>query len=249
MPITQTGSVTTYAAANANSGVASSSITVPADAELVLVGVGGFDAVANYYSSGSVSFTKGGVSTPMTPVATGANAGDTLEDPQGPWTSMFYLTMPDTGTNKTLSYDWAGSSIPSAYIPILSVIFFKGVDTTSPIRHTTTARNLQPTIRTNTLISATGDLTVAWLCALAPLEGTADTFTNLSLITQVTMSGYIDGAWASASPSVSGPLSLDTSTNWYYTGMTAITLQPPIQTATRTITSSSAFTGVSSLTI
>ena len=249
MPITQTGSILTYTGGVTNSGTASSTITVPADTELVLVGVGGFDAVDNYYSSGTVSFTTGGVSTAMTPVATGANAGDTTQGDIGTWTALFYMNLPDTGTNKTLTYDWAGATDPVAYIPVLTVMFLKGADLTNPIRHTTTARGLQPTVRTNTLISQPGDLVVAWICAITPTEGTAATFTNLSLVSQIPMANSVDGAWASASPSVSGPVSLDSSTSWYYTGITAVSLQPPISSAVRTIAGGSSLTGVSSLTI
>src|SRR6267142_2250649 len=104
MAIVQTGSVLQFTGlGTANTGTVSTTITVPADAELVVVGWSGFSSTANFFSTGSMTFTKGGVDTAMTMVS-GAD-GNT-----GLWqAAMAYLVLPDTGSNKTLKWDWLGA--------------------------------------------------------------------------------------------------------------------------------------------
>jgi hypothetical protein len=80
----------------------SSAITVPADAEKVLCDVSGHHGIANGLAT--VTFTKGAADTAMTKVG-----GDTDPDPwQG---DLFWLDAPDTGTNKSLKWDWIGTGV------------------------------------------------------------------------------------------------------------------------------------------
>lgn len=52
---------------NANSGTVSSTITVPADCDAILVVMAGLSSTVNFQSGGSVTFTKGGTDVAMKP--------------------------------------------------------------------------------------------------------------------------------------------------------------------------------------
>jgi hypothetical protein len=96
--VAQSGSVVTIPInSTAPSGTVSSTITVPADAQFVIVGVSGYNAVNQGHAQ--MTFTKGGVDTVMTRVGGG--------DSNGSWnTVLFWLNGPDTGTNKSLKWVW-----------------------------------------------------------------------------------------------------------------------------------------------
>ena len=130
MAIVQTGSTLQLTiGTNANTGTVSTTITVPADAELIVVGVADYcNSFNSFYSTGSMTFTKGGVDTAMTSVATG---GDTINNFS---VAMFYMALPDTGSNKTLKWDWLGTGISTQDFGICSITFWKGVNTASPMR-------------------------------------------------------------------------------------------------------------------
>lgn len=247
MAIAQTGSIATYDVSGSNSGTASSTITVPGDATLVLVGISGVRTdLANFFSGGGMTFTKAGSGTAMTPIATGGSAGDA--DNTKFQSAMFYLTNPDTGTNKTLTYDWSGSGNDSGYGVMLSVIFFKGVDTGSPVRSTGADQEWGPPFTTGTMTAQTGDLIVAWVGVFSTGQsnGTADSWSNLSLISQVTNILYADGAWASGSPTGSTSVELSTATNWEDGSISAVVLKPA---ADATVQGLSLISGISSITI
>src|SRR5712671_749801 len=131
MAIVQTGSVLQFAGlGSGNTGTVSTTITVPSDAELVVVGWSGFSATTNFFSGGSMTFTKGGVDTAMTNVPGGSTAD---------WSGgMWYLVLPDTGSNKTLKWDWIGTGAAGDTASLCSVTFWKGEDTASPVRGTGT---------------------------------------------------------------------------------------------------------------
>ena len=67
-PVAQTGTNTEFNVSTANSGTASTTIAVPSDATMIIVGISGFHSVINYFSGGSMTFTKGGVDSAMTAV-------------------------------------------------------------------------------------------------------------------------------------------------------------------------------------
>src|SRR5882762_7830275 len=131
MAIVQTGSVLQFPGlGSANTGTVSTTITVPSDAELVVVGWSGFSNTSSFFSSGSMTFTKGGADTAMTSVAGGDTAGSN-------WgAGYFYLVLPDTGANKTLKWDWLGTAVADSANNVCSVTFWKGLNTASPTRGT-----------------------------------------------------------------------------------------------------------------
>lgn len=206
MAITQTGSVLEFSPTSENVVTVSSTITVPADADLVVVGISTYSSTNNYLSTGSMTFTKGGADTAMT------NVGSA--DSNSFWMAgMYYMVSPDTGTNKTLKWDWAGSLNPSDP-PKCSVVFFKGVDTASPVRGTGSAQAGNTPFTTGTITAASGDLIIAWVGAFGSAEGTAGTWSNLSLLSQVAIRTNADGAWATGSPSGDTTVALSTDTGW-----------------------------------
>src|SRR5882724_6301485 len=196
MAIVQTGSVLQFPAlGGGNTGTVSTTITVPADAELVVVGWSGFSSTANFFQGGGMTFTKGGADTAMTVVA-----GTTVNS----WTGgMFYLVSPDTGSNKTLKWDWIGTGAATNTESLCSVTFWKGLDTASPVRGTGFGNDGAgtPPYTTGTITAASGDLIIAWTVSSASAEGTADTWSNLSTLSQITATLPADAAWATGSPS------------------------------------------------
>jgi hypothetical protein len=220
-PIGQTGSALEYGITTANSGTVSSAITVPADAEIVIVGVSGYAPFVSYFSNGNMTFTKGGVNTTMVSVT---NNGDS--DTTAFMSAMFYLVSPDTGTNKILKWDWDGTSVSDTNSKI-SVIFFKGIDTSSPVRDTDGEQAANMPYTTPSLTAQSGDLIVAWVGAFAAAEGSVNSWGNLSLITQVARYVEADGAWASNS-SLSGNTSVSalTDTNLDDGGIVAVVIKP-----------------------
>jgi hypothetical protein len=220
MAITQTGSVLTFNIATTNAGTASSTITVPADAEFVVVGWSGYDSVANSFSGGSLTFTKGGVDTTMT-------AGAVCDTDTGKYMAgLWYLALPDTGANKTLKWHWAGATSPDdGYI--LSVTFWKGVDTASPVRASVAAQAGGLPYTTASLTAVSGDLIIAWVGGATGAEGTINSWSNLSLLSQVARSGTGsgDGAWATGSPSGNTTVAASTATNFNDGGIVAISVK------------------------
>ena len=196
MAVVQTGTTLTFPnLGGANTGTVSTTISVPADAEFVVVGWSGFSSTSHFFSSGSMTFTKGGIDTAMTS-ATG------LSDVGSPWgCAMFYLALPDTGSNKTLKWDWSGAGAASDTSSLCSVTFWKGIDTASPVRGASGGQSGTSTpYTTGTVTALTGDLLLAWVGAFG--EGSVDSWSNLTLIANLTNTGGIpaDGAWASGSP-------------------------------------------------
>src|SRR5882724_781138 len=210
MAIVQTGSVLQFPAlGSANTGTVSTTITVPADAELVIATWTGYSSTANFFSTGGMTFTKGGVDTAMTNVPGGDSNGAV-------WmAAMFYLVLPDTGSNKTLKWDWLGTAAAGDPNSICSVTFWKGIDTASPVRNSqgTQAGSLPYT--TATITAASGDLIIAWtgFTNAAASEATIDTWSNLTLLSQITFSSGADGALATGSPSGNTTVAASTGTN------------------------------------
>ena len=196
MAIVQTGSVLQFPGpGSTNTGTVSTTITVPSDAELVVVGWSGYSSTANFFSTGSMTFTKGAVDTAMTAVS-GGDSNTSF------WNAAyFYLVLPDTGSNKTLKWDWLGTAGATDPGSLCSVTFWKGIDTASPVRGTGGGQAGGVPYTSGTITAATGDLIIAWVAATVSGEGSVDSWSNLSLLSQVTASTSADGAWATGSPS------------------------------------------------
>lgn len=219
MAIVQTGSVLQFPGlGSGNTGTVSSTITVPADAELVVVGWSGFSNTSGFFSSGGMTFTKGGVDTAMNSVAGGDTAGSN-------WgAGYFYLVLPDTGSNKTLKWDWLGAGVADSANNVCSVTFWKGIDTASPVRGSSAGQSgTTPPYTSGTITAASGDLIIAWVAGFVTAEGTINTWSNLSLLSQITADGPVaDGAWATGSPSGNTTVAASTGTNFDDGGIVAV---------------------------
>ena len=225
MAIVQTGSVLNFTTTNTTTGTVSTTITVPADAEMVLVGWSGYSPTPSAYSGGSMTFTKGGVDIAMTS-ADSLHHGD---DSTGFAASLFYMVLPDTGSNKTLKWSWAAT--PAGDTPICSITFWKGVDIASPFRDSDGggSGSSPPYTSLGTITAVSGDLIIAWAASFAGPEGTADSWSNLTLLSQVPFAGgasNADGAWATGSPSGATLVALSTATNWSDGHIVAASFKP-----------------------
>lgn len=217
--ITQTGSTLRFESGNGNAGTVSSTITVPADAEFVVVGWSSYSTTANFFSTGGMTFTKGGVDTAMTPVSGGDS--DTSK-----WMgAIFYLALPDTGPNKTLKWDWLGSSLASDN-SLCSVTFWKGIDTSSPVRDSKAAQASALPYTTATITALSGDLILAWVALSVGVEATIDSWSNLSLLSQLTAGSSMDAAWGTGSPTGNTTVAALTGTNCLDGSIVAISLKP-----------------------
>jgi len=220
--VTQTGSASAFNITTANTGTVSTTITVPSDATMVVVGVSGFRAEATFLSGGNMTFTKGGVDTTMRKGSGGDSGTSSFQS------AIFYLESPDTGSNKTLKWDWQGTNTASN-APIIEVIFFTGTDVSAtPVRGTAGGINTSDTPYTSGTITAqSGDLIVAAIAGFAGTsEGTCASYTNLSTtIVQYTRFGSADGALASGSPSGNTTVSCATDTNWADGGIVGISIK------------------------
>jgi hypothetical protein len=216
--IAQTGSILRFPIATDNTGTASSTITVPGDADFVAVGVSGYSATSTFYSTGSLTFTKGGSPTAMT---SATSLGDTTTSA---WMSaMFYMLLPDTGSNKTLAWDWVGAGAAN-YAPLVTVIYYTGVDS---VRGTSGGQAASGgPYTTGTLTAVSGDLILAVAGGFSVTEGTVATWSNLTLISQVAFFEPVDQAWAAGSPSGNTTVAASTTTVWEDGGIVAVTLVP-----------------------
>src|SRR5262245_36170183 len=223
MAITQTGSISTLNTSTANSGTASSTLTVPADAELVIVSVGTWQNVANYITGGGLTFTKGGVDTAMT---AGSNLGNAVTT-GGFYSALFYLVSPDTGTNKTLKWDFSGSSTANE-VTQFSVTYWKGINLASPVRDTSGAQSIGLPCNTGTMTAQTGDLIVAFsgFFSTGGANGSVNSWTNLTTLGQLTNTSNTDGAWATTSPTGNTSVGALTGTTWEDGSIVALVLKP-----------------------
>lgn len=209
-----------------NVGTVSSTITVPALTTFVIVGVSSYAGSANYYSGGSMTMTKGASDTAMTVAITGTGSGDESDTT---WAAaMFYMVAPDVGTDMSLKWDWAGTGLSSQGNKV-SVTFWKDVNQSTPVRGAAGGQGGANTpYTTSTITAASGDLIVAWAGAFSGTEGTCASWTNATLLTQITKhaSSDNDGAWATASPTGNQTVACATDTNWDDGGIVAVSLTP-----------------------
>lgn len=220
-PVTQTGSMIEYdSIGTGNTGTVTTTLTVPADAELAVVGISGY-ASANFYSSGSMTLTKGGSDSAMTAVSGGDASTSAF------MAAMFYIVLPDTGSNKTLKWDWAGAGASSNQ-PQVTITFWKDVDTSSPVRNAQGAQNASGLpFTTPTITAVSGDLIIAY-AGWFGTSSTIDSWTNLTLLTQCAgeNTGNGDGAWATGAPSGNTTVEATTGTGVNDGGICAISVKP-----------------------
>jgi hypothetical protein len=225
MAITQTGSTLSFnTATNTNTGTASTTITVPGDAEFAVAAVScAASAALGYFSSGSVTLTKGGVDTAMTVAST---AGDNTN--AGFWAAaMWYMALPDTGSNKSLKWDWLGAAGSDRVIH-MSLTFWTGADTSSPVRSTSGAQPTGLPFTTGTLTAESGDLIIAFAAAFnGGADSTAGAWSGgLATLSDLALVDNGDSAWATASPSGNTTVGLSTATGWEDGAIVAIVVKP-----------------------
>lgn len=222
--ITQTGSTLSYTNASIGEGTVSSTITVPSDAQIVLVALQGWSDAAPV-DLVRMYFTRGGADTPMFLIAP-------PEVANAQRVHMWYLVLPDTGSNKTLKWKWYATD--PAETPLITVTFWKGIDTASPVRSwgfSEPALNSSAfRTRSSLLTAQNGDLVVAFAggdCG-GNAEHTVTTWYNLNEVSECTNGGVIrhDGAWGSFAPSGNLYVGADTSSGMSFGGCVAVVLKP-----------------------
>lgn len=166
-----------------------------------------------------MTFTKGGSQQAMT-VATVNCDNDTSFMMGG----MFYMAAPDTGANKTLTWDWVGAGSASEE-PKCVVTFWSGVDF---VRDADANQFSGLAFTTPTLTAQTGDLIVAWAFWYCDVEGTINSWSNLTELSEFTKhaSGAADGALATGTPSGDTTVAASTGSNVQDGGIVAIVLVP-----------------------
>lgn len=215
----QTGSFQDFSVtSNANTGTVSSTITVPADAELVVVAVSAFQGTNDGLAG--MTFTKGGTDTAMN------RASGTADASSGWGCAMFWLALPDTGANKSLKWDWIGSGNSADQNFAFSVGFWKNVDTVSPIRDSDGLRGNSLPMNTPTLTAEAGDLILAFTGfynAASDHLGNVTAWSNLSSLHKVNSpsTAYCEGQWASGFPSGDTAVGITTATKWNEGGLVA----------------------------
>lgn len=215
MAVTITGSpIEIQTAANASS----QSVTVPADADLVVIGVSG-------YESGS-PFTNGSLT--LNSVALTKNIADDDSAFQG---GQFYLVNPATGS-QTLAWDWGGTAALFGGV-ILVLRFYKGVDTADPIRDSHASQAAAGVFATDTLTAQTDDLVTAfsWMFGGSPEPVT---WTNATEIDEYGAFTFANASLAEVAPSgnVQITATWDTASDG---GIAALVLQPAAGSASPTV--------------
>ena len=148
MAVVQTGTPVNI---NASSDSSSQSITVPSDAELMVVFYAGYESAGSYTSS-EVALTIGGASLTHI-IANGAGSGTN-------GCFVQYRVSPATGSQ---TFAWTISSGYS-YGHAFVIAFYKGVDITSPILDSdSTYTDVGTSATTPTMTVNTGDMMVGGL--------------------------------------------------------------------------------------
>jgi hypothetical protein len=227
MAIAQAGSTLQFGINNsANTGTVSSAVTVPADAEIAVVHVSGYGGgTANFLSSGSMTLTKAGADTAMTSFGGGAADSNT-----GAWQAAgFYLLAPDTGSSKSLKWDWVGTGTAGDSVFNYAITFWKGIDTGSPVRDSDAATNNSTFPKnTPTLTCVSGDLIVAHLSGFVGAgDGSGDVtaWNNLTELSEPANFGYSEISIATGSPSGDTTVGVQSVTAYGEGGVVALVLK------------------------
>lgn len=189
-------------------------IAVPADATMIVVGVGGWNSAANFFSAGTVSLNG-------MPLQLG-RAQDTTSATN--MSALFYLTNPTTGS-QTLSWDWAGATAVAEGANIFYA-FYKGVDTKNPIRFAGggSVTNSSLAASTGVMTAQPGDMVVS-LCDWYRSTLAACIWTGTTAIAEVPRFNINDASWAETSPT--GSLTITAKGGTYdYLSLSALVLKP-----------------------
>lgn len=191
-----------------NSDATGFNITVPSDAEIVLVGVVGYDDLGptvNFFSGGSCSV--GGQA--MTAIAAD---GDTTFM-QG---CLFYLLAPPTGT-QAVTWNWVGAN-NAGHGVLFGYTFWKGLRTAQAggaVRFTDGIQQGANPHTSNSLTAGPGDKIIGWAFSFISTENTWTVGAGTTLLAQLTNANGTDAVWVTADPSkaqtisASGSESLD----------------------------------------
>lgn len=212
--VSRTGSV---AAISSSANASSQSITVPADAELAVVSLSGWDSTgSSYFSGGAV--TLGGDSMTLGKADGGSDANNA---------AIFYLSNPSTGS-QTLAWDWAGSSGADEGVSIIYT-FYSNVDTADPIRDSggQSTTGGAGTASTGTLTALEGDLVVA----VGAGNGSSASWTNATEVYDTLYNSNV-GTLAEVSPS--GDVSVSVTVG-SYASVSAIVIKPGAASGTEPI--------------
>lgn len=150
MAVARTGSVGKFGSGdNSNS----TSVSVPTDAELMVVTVSGYHDTEDYMSDGSL--TLNGDSFTVS-----AHYDDRPGGIDNQKAVIFTLQDPDTGT-QTLAWDWTTATDPMEGLNFFYA-FYKGVDDTTPIKDSGGSNlNTADEKTTGSMTAASGDMAVA----------------------------------------------------------------------------------------
>lgn len=146
MSVSRIGSFTEYD--DSTNNASSTSISVPSNATLAVVGVTGYENTPNFFSGGTL--TLGGV--PMTAVPADADNSNQMA-------ALFYLFAPPTGT-QPLAYDWNGAAAPLQGV-IFAYGFYQGTDA-GPVRDSDGGQSGTGPYLTKSLTALPGDLIIAF---------------------------------------------------------------------------------------
>jgi hypothetical protein len=152
VPVTRIGSVGSIQS-SADSG--SQAITVPSDAEIIIVSVGGYHGTASRFSGGTL--TLNGVSLTV------GRADDTSASLA--MSAMFYLLNPATGS-QSLAWNWAGTTAMIIGAQVY-YSFYKGINKGNPIRDSQGIQSTGSTSVNRTVANTkAGDM----ICAYSHME-------------------------------------------------------------------------------
>jgi hypothetical protein len=192
--IFQVGSVLRIEGPNPVTATGSQAITVPAGTTCIVVGLSNSPGVSGRFSSGSYTFTKGGVDTAM-----GFQAGD---NNASAWQGVLcWLGNPDIGAG---TFKWNITTPDGTWPLLISVTFWGNVDPTSPARDSDFTNESAGTLPWTlpSLTAQTGDKIVAWAPFFGNVEGTVTTWSNLTELSELARytGSASDGAWATGDP-------------------------------------------------
>lgn len=190
MALVRTGSVGLITS-SAQSG--QQSVTVPADAEIAVIGAFGYDAAtADMFDGGAADDAN---TSKVTLGGTNMKIGRAQDEIISQMVGIYYLVSPSTGS-VTLAWDWGVA--PDEGVGIYYA-FYKGLNTGSPIRSRANAETHDSTsVSTGSMSAESGDLAIAVSCSY----GGTLSWTNATEVRE-DLYNSDTGGFAEASPSAS----------------------------------------------
>lgn len=171
MDVSRTGSINSF---NSQSNAANTSISIPADAQFIVVTVGGWINNIGYFSSGSLTLNSSQLTISYTGDASTSTHMGML---------YYYNVSAWAGTSQTLAWDWNDT-----YPPVTGANFFyafyKGIDGTSPIRSSGGESVDAISHTTGSLAATSGDMLVG-------LSSVTSNVTDLSVTGATETANYV----------------------------------------------------------